>query len=206
MTALAGESLARPRSDAHQYVRVAWLLGGLGGMALVRAAANGNSAPTAFAAGAGFGAATLGLAWLVGWRPRILPARSMVVGLAVGLVGGLVLVAVPQVTGAGAAIGLGIHPEPFAPWVLVTLLVATAEEVLIRGALLNAAEAAFGLPVAIGLSSLAFALIHVPLYGWGVIPLDLAAGVWLAGLRLNGGSLMAPIIAHAIADLASWWL
>ncbi|HLY35965.1 MAG TPA: CPBP family intramembrane glutamic endopeptidase [Candidatus Limnocylindria bacterium] len=206
MTALAGESLARPRPDSRRYVRVAWLLAGLGGVALSRAAANGNGAPSAFGAGAAFGAATLGLAWLDGWRPRIPAARGLAVSLAVGLAGGLVLVALPELTGGGGAIGLGMRPQPFAAWVLVTLLVSAGEEVLIRGALLDAVEAAFGLPVAIGLSGLAFALVHAPLYGWGVLPLDLAAGVWLAGLRLTGGGLAAPIVAHALADLASWWL
>ena len=206
MTALAGEALARPRSATRRYLRVAWLLAGLGGMALARAATNGNGAPTAFTAGAAFGAATLGLAWLDGWRPGIGPARGLSISLAVGLVGGLVLVALPELTGGGVAVGLGMRPQPFAAWVLITLLVVAGEEVLIRGALLDVAAAAFGLPLAIGLSSLAFALIHVPLYGWAVLPLDLAAGVWLAGLRLTGCGLMAPIVAHAIADLATWWL
>jgi hypothetical protein len=48
--------------------------------------------------------------------------------------------------------------------------------------------------------------MHVPLYGWGVVPVDLAAGVWLAGLRLAGGGVGAPVVAHLLADLAGWWL
>jgi membrane protease YdiL (CAAX protease family) len=56
------------------------------------------------------------------------------------------------------------------------------------------------------MTSLAFALMHVPIYGWGVVPLDLAVGLALGGLRLATGTVLAPIAAHAVADLATWWL
>jgi membrane protease YdiL (CAAX protease family) len=196
MTTLASAPRVRPA------LRVAWLLAGLFGIAVARAAVNGQSAATAFVAGAAFGAAALALAVVDGWRPAVPSGRSV----AVGLTGGLVLVALPVLMRGAAAHGIGMRPEPFVAWVLITVLVATGEEVLVRGALLDAGEAAFGMPAAIGLTSLAFALIHVPLYGWAVVPLDLAAGIWLAGLRLAGGGLGAPIVAHALADLATWWL
>jgi hypothetical protein len=48
--------------------------------------------------------------------------------------------------------------------------------------------------------------MHVPLYGWHVVPLDLGVGLWLAGLRLATGGIAAPAIAHAVADLATWWV
>jgi membrane protease YdiL (CAAX protease family) len=202
MTAiLARTSAAAPSarsSRAHAAIRLALLLAGLAAIALARAQVNGIAAWTGFAAGAGFGAGALGLAWAGGWQPSLPRWQS----LAWGVAGGAVLIAVPVVAGA---IGLGMRPQPFVLWVAITVLVATAEEVLLRGALLEAAGAAFGLPVAIGLTSVAFALLHVPLYGWGVVPLDLAAGVWLAGLRLSGG-LGASVTAHILADLATWWL
>jgi hypothetical protein len=45
-------------------------------------------------------------------------------------------------------------------------------------------------------------VLHVPFYGLQVLPLDLAVGVLLGGLRqLSGG-----VAAHAVADLAGWWL
>jgi membrane protease YdiL (CAAX protease family) len=56
------------------------------------------------------------------------------------------------------------------------------------------------------LTSAVFALMHVPLYGWHVVPLDFAVGLGLAGLRLTTRSLVAPAAAHAVADLATWWL
>ena len=49
-------------------------------------------------------------------------------------------------------------------------------------------------------------LLHVPLYGWGSLPLDLAVGVFLGVLRALTGSLAAPAAAHVLADLAGWWL
>jgi len=84
--------------------------------------------------------------------------------------------------------------------------VAGAEEIAFRGALLDALAEWGGWPAAVVLSSLVFALVHVPLYGWGVVPLDFAAGVWFAGLRLLTGSVAAPAAAHVLADLATWWL
>jgi membrane protease YdiL (CAAX protease family) len=85
-------------------------------------------------------------------------------------------------------------------------VVATAEEGILRGMLFDRLRAAGGLPIAIAVTSLAFALLHVPLYGWHVVPLDLAVGFGLAGLRLSTASVVAPAIAHAVADLATWWL
>ena len=55
-------------------------------------------------------------------------------------------------------------------------------------------------------TSVAFALMHVPVYGWHVVPLDLAVGVVLGGLRLATRSVAAPAAAHAVADLATWWI
>ncbi len=51
-----------------------------------------------------------------------------------------------------------------------------------------------------------FVLMHVPLYGWHVVPLDLGVGIWFAGLRLWSGGIVAPSISHALADLVTWWL
>jgi len=55
-------------------------------------------------------------------------------------------------------------------------------------------------------TSVAFALMHVPLYGWHVVPLDLGVGIWLGGLRLLGRGVAAPALAHVLADLVTWWL
>jgi len=102
--------------------------------------------------------------------------------------------------------GLGRPAASFLPWAAITVLVATAQEVLIRGVLLDWLENVGGIALAILLTSAVFALMHVPLYGWHVVPLDFAVGLGLAGLRLTSRSLVAPAAAHTVADLASWWL
>ena len=94
----------------------------------------------------------------------------------------------------------------FAPWAAVTILVASAEELVLRGALFDDLDGSLGTLGAVVVTSLVFALMHVPLYGWQVVPLDLGVGLWLAGLRLATGGIAAPAVAHSIADLATWWL
>jgi membrane protease YdiL (CAAX protease family) len=170
--------------------------------------------------GATFGGALAVLA-LAGREPgangarALLPARvgrsaGAVTPILVGVVVGLALVAIaligPAIGGVLTAPGLGRPAAPFVPWALITLLVAAAEEGVLRGALFDGLERVAGLVPAIALTTLAFALMHVPLYGWHVVPLDLAVGLVLAGLRVSTRGLAAPIAAHAVADLATWWL
>jgi len=181
--------------------RLAWLCAGLAAAALARAALNGGGATSGFLAGTGFGLALLCLALSGGWRPALPRPGS----LAVGLLGGALLIMVPLLAGPPSRAVTGVRPEPFLGWLAITLLVVMAEEALLRGALLDAVDAMAGPPVAVLASSLAFALLHVPLYGWGVVPIDLAAGVWLAGLRYLTGGIAAPAMAHLLADLAAWW-
>jgi len=95
---------------------------------------------------------------------------------------------------------------PFVPWVAVTVLVATAEEALLRGTLFAALERIGGPLTALAITSLVFALIHVPFYGAAAFPLDLAVGIVFGGLRLATGGIGAPAAAHVTADVATWWL
>jgi membrane protease YdiL (CAAX protease family) len=156
-----------------------------------------------------FGAALLALAAL-GGRPAI--ERNHPAAAAIGVAGGVVLVAIALVARlsiSSAPVPPGLFAGPaalFVPWVAITVVVATAEELVLRGALFRAIEASGGLVAAIVVTTLAFALMHVPLYGWHVVPLDLGVGLWLAGLRLLSGGVVAPAVAHTIADLATWWL
>lgn len=196
MTALAA------RTSNTAWARAGWLAAGLGAAAIARAAFNGTGSAGAFLSGAVFGLTLLVLAVVAGWRP--VPPRAAT--LAAGLVGGLVLVAIPLVVGPPSRAVTGVRPDPFLAWAAVTALVATAEEAVLRGALLGALDEAGGALMAVIGSSAAFALMHVPLYGWGVVPIDLAAGVFLAGLRYLTGGTAAPTVAHLVADLATWWL
>lgn len=153
----------------------------------------------------GSGSTRLRPAWA---RPsRLGPiAPSAAIGVLVGLVLVAVAVAGPAIGGVIAVPGIGRPAAPFAPWALITLVVVAGEEGVLRGALFDRIERVGGVAAAIALTTLAFALMHVPLYGWHVVPLDLAVGLVLAGLRLWTGALVAPIAAHAVADLATWWL
>jgi membrane protease YdiL (CAAX protease family) len=135
-------------------------------------------------------------------------ARSVAIGLLGG--GALIGLAVfaralggsPLGPSMGALAGGGLFPG----WAIATIVVAGGEEALLRGALFDRIASIAGPWWAIGVTSLAFALMHVPFYGWHVVPLDLGVGIWLAGLRLETGGVLAPWLAHALADLATWWL
>ncbi len=94
----------------------------------------------------------------------------------------------------------------FTLWAAVVTLVAVSEEVLLRGALFEALARWRDENTAIAVSAAAFALLHVPVYGWHVLPLDLAVGLALGVLRAVSGSVTAPAVAHVVADLAGWWL
>ena len=125
-------------------------------------------------------------------------------GLFLGLVGAAVLILLPRLSQPDVPSLVGMRPEPYLLWVVVTSVVAVSEEWLIRGVLFDALALRSGTVVAVALTSVVFALMHVPLYGWSVVPIDLAAGVWLAGFRLTSGGTTAPAIAHVVADLATW--
>jgi membrane protease YdiL (CAAX protease family) len=94
----------------------------------------------------------------------------------------------------------------FAGWAVVTAVVATAEEGFLRGALYDAVVRRHGADAAIAVSAFAFGLLHVPFYGWHVLPLDIAVGVVLGVTRWLAGTWTAPAVAHVAADLAGWWL
>lgn len=199
---------ARPRLEGWRAPVV--LLAGLAGIVAARWWAT-RAGLDPLAIGAAFGAA---LAVLAVTRPGSpLPrARRGRAGAAAGLgiVFGLVLVVVvlvaPALSGSTTVPGLGRPAAPFVPWAMITILVASGEEALLRGRLFDALRNAGGLLPAIVVTTIAFALMHVPLYGWHVVPLDLAVGLAFAGLRLLAGSIAAPAAAHAVADLASWWV
>jgi membrane protease YdiL (CAAX protease family) len=183
------------------------LLGGLGAIVLLRAwASRAGLAP--LAVGAAFSAGLLILAGAGGaTRPS---ARSIAPGVAAGAAVGLALVAVglagPALGGTTFVGGLGRPAAPFVPWAVVVVGVAVSEEAILRGALFDRLRRAGGAPAALLVTTLAFALLHVPLYGWHVVPLDLAVGLALGGLRLGTGGFVAPAVAHGLADIATWWL
>lgn len=120
-------------------------------------------------------------------RRRLHPALVVVVGMT-------------AVAGAAAAAGRPV-PFPFGPWALpLALLAAVAEEALFRRAAYGALEPA-GAVVAVGVTSLIFALIHIPLFGVSAFPVDLGAGLLFGWQRWASGTWTASAGTHAAANL-----
>lgn len=173
------------------------------------------------AVGTAFGLALAAL-WVVAASPdivrgRLIPAlrgpgatRQLGLAAVAGVGFGLALVAVAivgaSVGGSPIVPGLGRPAAPLLPWAAITFVVAAAEEGILRGVLFDRLRDAGGLVPTIAITTIAFALMHVPVYGWHVVPLDLAVGLGLAGLRLTTGRVVAPLAAHVTADLATWWM
>ena len=164
------------------------------------------------AVGAVFGLALGGLA-LAGARHGVrgglggrATARAAAIGVGFGLALVAIVIAGAWIAGAQLVPGLGRPAADFAPWAAITVMVACSQEALLRGRLFDALRRAGGVLPAVLVTTIAFALMHVPLYGWHVVPLDLAVGLAFAGLRLATGSVVAPAAAHSAADLATWWL
>jgi membrane protease YdiL (CAAX protease family) len=113
---------------------------------------------------------------------------------------------------AGLAVGMGAVgfattlsgppvPMPFAAWALpLALLAAVAEEALFRRVAYGWL-ARWGVPVAVLGSATMFALVHVPLYGVAVLPVDLGAGLLLSWQRWATGTWTVPAATHAAANL-----
>lgn len=148
-------------------------------------------------------------------RPRI-EGVEFGITLAVGLAGGLAIVAKERVTSAlssavvtvaaVAAFGVirfaAVLPRgPATPrFALMLVGVAIAEELFFRRYLYGVL-AKRGAAVAIAVSALAFALVHLPEYAAAAFPIDLAAGMVLSWQRWATGSWVSPAVAHAAANL-----
>jgi membrane protease YdiL (CAAX protease family) len=127
------------------------------------------------------------------WAPRV---ASIIAGLAVGLV-----LLVPLLNGQLSGRPFG----GFWSWAVIAAIVATLEETAIRGALYRHWLEEAGPLAAIGVGAVVFALIHLTRYGFGALPLDLAVGLALGGLRALTGRVLPCALAHTIADWGAWF-
>jgi membrane protease YdiL (CAAX protease family) len=101
----------------------------------------------------------------------------------------------------GRVIGGGHPPVPFAARFLVLNgLAAVAEEAFFRRLLYGALER-HGPALAIAGSTVSFAVVHVTVYGWWVLPLDLAAGLVLSWQRWATGGWTVPALTHVLANV-----
>jgi hypothetical protein len=178
-------------------VRAAALLAGLAVAVGLRVLVGGSDVARSVPAGLVFAACLLVLSLAA--RARV-PVTARALGL--GLLG-VVVVCLP----VGLAQAVAVKPlhgaTGFLPWALAVGVVAGSEEVFLRGALFDAVPRPW---VAVAVGAVAFALLHVPMYGWDAVPLDLAVGTVLGGLRLEAGTAAAPVVTHVGADLVGWFL
>lgn len=103
----------------------------------------------------------------------------------------------------GAASGRSI--QAFWAWGTIAAVVATLEEITIRGRLQEHWTREVGPVTAIVIGAAVFAAIHLPRYGITAMPLDFAVGIALGGLRAVTGRVMPGAIAHVMADWGAWF-
>jgi membrane protease YdiL (CAAX protease family) len=131
--------------------------------------------------------------------------RRLTVSVLSGTPAGLMLAGV-------ALLRLGLPTSPaggldrFLPWIAVAATVAVSEEAFLRGVLFDLILRLHSESGAVIVGAGVFAGLHVPLYGWQVLPLDFAVGLLLGTLRLLTGSWVSPAVAHVLADAAGWWV
>jgi membrane protease YdiL (CAAX protease family) len=143
-------------------------------------------------------AATLGAVLAASSALPSLPGRPRRWGTVVGtsLVGTAAVGLVWTLRGPSAAV----------PWAATALplgvLAAFAEEALFRGSLYDRL-AHRGAVLAVVATAVAFALFHVPAYGWVAFPVDLGAGLLFGWQRHASGTWVVPASTHALANVAA---
>jgi hypothetical protein len=112
---------------------------------------------------------------------------------------GVATFAVGRVLGGGDA---PFHAPTSAVLRLIVLnsVAAVAEEAFFRR-LVYGAFVPGGVALAVVGSAAMFALVHVTIYGWWVLPLDLGAGLVLSWQRWASGSWKVPAITHVVANI-----
>lgn len=136
------------------------------------------------------------------WRPRAwgggFAVGTVAVGLPVALLVATGLLAREPGTDGGVAGAM-----LYAAWTL--LPAALSEELLVRGYPFAVLRQGLGWPAATAITSVTFGLLHLgnPGVTAQAIALVIAAGIWLAVVRLVTGSLVAAWMAHFAWN---WWL
>jgi len=161
----------------------------------------GGGHPVAVLAGLFAVLLAVSVAWpaaAVGATPlaaRTTPHASAAVPAAGVLALGVAAFALGRLLSSGAA-----RPVPMGLALALNTLAAVAEEAFFRrlvyGTLLRGGAAA-----AVVGSAVAFAAVHVTVYGPWVLPLDLAAGLVLGWQRWASGSWRVPALTHVLANL-----
>lgn len=185
---------------------VGLLLVGLVAAVVLRTAVGGAGVARSPVAGLLFAGVLVVLSVCVRPAARPRAARmSPALGVATGFVGAVVL-CLPALAARWDAGTLAARPgDAFVGWAVVVALVAAAEQWFLRGVLHRLLEP-HGTVVALLVPAVAFAGLHLPLYGVAALPLDFAVGIWLGALRVVTGRWTVPAVAHVVADWAAWFL
>ena len=133
----------------------------------------------------------LGIAGTVGKRDVEHPSRARIA--AVTLVG---VAAVVVVRALAPPIHTLYAPAAFA----ANIVAAVAEEAFFRR-FVYGWLAARGEGLAIVVSAALFAVIHIPIYGLGVLPIDFAAGLLLGWQRRETGTWTSSAVTHVVANI-----
>jgi len=152
-----------------------------------------------------FGGCLLTIAWVERTGPASRGGESPAsLGILGSLIAGLMVGAVLLVPlTAGSLSGRGL--DGFWTWAALAALIATLEEIAVRGALYRRWSDEAGPVAAIVAGAAVFALIHLPRYGLSAMPLDAAVGLALGGLRALTGRVAPCAVAHTIADWGAWF-
>lgn len=103
----------------------------------------------------------------------------------------LVRLALPGVPVRTTLVGIG-----------ASIAAAIGEEIVFRRGLYGALERR-GALIAVLVAALAFGIVHVPMYGWTIVPVDVGAGLVFGWQRWASGSWTSPAATHVSANLLS---
>lgn len=99
-----------------------------------------------------------------------------------------------------AVVDVPLRPSGLAVAINLNALAAVAEELFFRRYLYGLVVERYGAAVAVAVTAGAFALVHVTVWGWWVLPLDLAAGLVLSWQRAATGRWSVPAATHVLAN------
>jgi membrane protease YdiL (CAAX protease family) len=101
----------------------------------------------------------------------------------------------------GRVLGGGHAPQPLVLRIVaLQSLAAVAEEAFFRRFLYDTLLPN-GAAIAVAGSAFLFAAVHVSVYGFWVLPIDLGAGALLSWQRWASGSWTVPAVTHVLANL-----
>ena len=102
----------------------------------------------------------------------------------------------------GWLLAVGMPPAiASADILLLNAVAAIAEEALFRRLLFTVTAQRLGLTWAVAVTAVVFALVHVTVWGWATVPLNLAAGLVLGWQRAVSGRWSVPALTHVAANV-----